>query len=214
MFHEKFCVGKLSYRQTFESTNDPSALRRSFYQFLPHRAKTENTRWGVKILAHFWTQRDLDLFLQAFPRVEIVYVVRDGRDVLLSLMKRSKLLSTPEQCVNVWFRSIEVLDYLRSKMPDHLLWYYYEDLVTNPEAKVREICEFLGEPFRASMLDHRTWPGLGSYEISPILTDKVGKWKEQKLPDLPRELDERFRATLARMGYGDEPARVGADQPR
>lgn len=201
MYHEKFAIGRESHRDTFEASRTPAALRNSFLQFIPHRTKTANARWGVKLVAHFWTRQDLDRFLEAFPRVRIVYVVRDGRDVVLSLVKRSWRLKTPEECYERWIHSVEVFDYLRAKMSDQFLWYHYEDLVAAPEPKVRAICEFIGEPFEPALLDHKHWPGLGSYAMAPISADKTKKWQREPLPVVSAELTQRFNAALARLGY-------------
>jgi hypothetical protein len=204
IFHEKFAVGKESHQQTFESTNAPRALRDSFLQFVPHRIKAGNMRWGVKLVANFWTPEDFDRFLQAFPRLRTVFVVRDGRDVVLSLVKRSWRLKTVEQCYERWIESSELFDHLRARLPSNFFWYYYEDLVRDPEPKVREICAYLEEQFEPGMLDHRNWPGLGSYEIAPITTEKVGKWQSQRLPEVSAALTARFKRALEHMGYETE----------
>ncbi|MGB8648194.1 MAG: sulfotransferase [Anaerolineae bacterium] len=201
IFHERFTIGKDSYQDTFGSTVGTADLRQAFIRYLPHDLKQQNRRWGVKICTYHWQRADYDRFLRAFPRAQFVFVLRDGRDVLLSMLKRSKIFRTPEQCATRWLESVEVYDALCQKLGGRMLSFHYETLTANPEAEVRTICEFLGEPFRPEMLDPQTWPRVGSYEIAPVTADRVGKWKEQGLPELPAELETRFKTTLRRLGY-------------
>lgn len=77
----------------------------------------------------------------------------------------------------------------------------YEDLVTDPETNLRAICEFVGEPFYPAMMDPETWPRVGSYDITPVATDKVGKWRQEPFPQLPQDLQDHFKTALAELGY-------------
>lgn len=201
MFHERFTRGKQSYDETFGLTTNPVVFRRSFLQFIPHRVKASNMRWGLKIITHIWKREDYAHFLAAFPRQQIVFVVRDGRDTVLSLLKRSPYIKTREEAFERWIESVEVFDYLKSQAADRFFWYHYEDLVRNPEPNVQAICQFLHLPYEAGMLDHRNWPGLGSYEIAPIRADKVHKWEQQPLPPVSPDLTARFEQALLKMGY-------------
>jgi hypothetical protein len=204
MFHERFTRGKQSYDDTFAASTSAATLKRSFLQFIPHYVKSSNMRWGVKIVTHIWGREDFDRLLAAFPCVQIVFVVRDGRDTVLSLLRRSPYIKTPEEAFERWIESVDVFSFLKSRAADRFFWYYYEDLVNEPEKKVKEICLFLRLNFDRGMLDHHHWPGLGSYEIAPISSDKVNKWQRQSIPEVSPELTTRFEQALLRMGYGSD----------
>ncbi len=204
IFHERFTIGKESYRDTFGSTHEPAHLARAFIRYIPHRVKEENSRWGIKICTFHWTRDDMNRFLEAFPRTRVVFVVRDGRDVVLSMLSRSRLFKRADQCAGRWLESVEVFDFMRARLPDQMIWLHYEDMVRDPVSKVQEICEFIGEPFHPAMLDTKTWPRVGSYEIAPVSAGRVGKWRDQPVPELPAELKRKFETTLARLGYTDE----------
>ena len=204
IFSERFTIGKESYHDTFGKARGKSDLVRAFIRYIPHRVKRENSRWGIKICTYHWTRDDLNLFLETFPQTQVVFIVRDGRDVVLSMLHRSKVFRTVDQCAIRWLESVHVFDYLRGKLSDQMFWFHYEDLACNPDRQVAEICKFIGEPFVPTMLDPKTWPRVGSYEIAPVGKDKIGKWRDRPIPELPPELDEEFNTTLRRLGYSDD----------
>lgn len=203
IFHERFTYGKASYLDTFIVTRDRAGLRRAFLRYIPHRIKLANLRWGVKICTYHWTRIDYDRFLNSFPNVRILFILRDGRDVVLSMMMRSRLYRTAEQAVSRWLESVETYNYLKDSAGPQMMSFRFEDLVANPAEKVPAICEFLGESYYPEMLDPKTWPGLGSYEIAPVNADKANKWREQTIPDIPREMLLPFHTALRRLGYPD-----------
>lgn len=202
IFHERFTIGKDSYANTFGRARGVDDLRAAFTRYLPHDLKMTNGRWGIKICTYHWVGDDYGRFFAAFPRAQVVFVIRDGRDVLLSMLKRSKLFRAPEQCASRWLESVEVYDSLCARLPRQLYAFHYEELVANPTVQVESICSFLGEKFYPEMTDPHTWPRHGSYEIKPVTGEKVGKWKQEGLPPLPADLQARFDAALARLGYG------------
>lgn len=213
LFHERFTRGKQSYDDTFGSSHNPLAFKRSFLQFIPHYVKKSRMRWGVKIITHIWEREDYDRFLGAFPQLQIVFVVRDGRDTVLSILKRSAHIRTSEEAFERWIESVKIFDYLKSNAHDRFFWYYYEDFVREPETVLHKICEFLRLSYNPSMLDYHNWPGLGSYEIAPITAEKVNKWQQQPLPDVSPEIASRFDQALRSMGYAKNgPPRKSASE--
>ncbi|MGE5141713.1 MAG: sulfotransferase, partial [Rudaea sp.] len=178
-------------------------LQRAFVRYLPHSIKQANARWGIKICTYHWPREDYDRFFAAFPRAQVVFVLRDGRDVLLSMLKRSKIVRTPEQTAMRWLETVQVYDYLCDKLPRQLHSYHYEDLVSNPAAQMVTICSFLGLRFRPELLDPQTWPRHGSYAIAPVTAEKAGKWRVEGLPPLPADVSSQFAAAVQRLGYGD-----------
>ena len=92
---------------------------------------------------------------QARPDIaRVVVLVRDGRGVFYSGLKRG---FDRKVALRAWHRH-----YLRTRalldryVPEHhRALVRYEDLVTNPEATVRRLCDFLGMDFEEGMLDFR-----------------------------------------------------------
>lgn len=204
IFHERFTIGKASYVETFGQTRSAQDLKHAFLRYIPHRTKEENLRWGIKICTYHWARADYDRFLEAFPRVRVVFILRDGRDVVLSMLMRSQVYRTPERAAERWLDSVETFDYLKRVAGPGMMSVHYEDLVAHPKGQVQAICDFVGEPYIPDMLDPDTWPRLGSYEITPVRPDKVHKWREEPMPELPPHLSQAFATALSSLGYAHD----------
>ena len=101
----------------------------------------------------------LDVLDRAFPDAQYVHIVRDGRDACLSFqaMKRKPRfnLSRPRGLGDfacAWRR--EVRDARRFGETRPYLELRYEDLVSEPEARLREACTFLGLEYEPAMLEY------------------------------------------------------------
>lgn len=110
----------------------------------------QDRRQGDKTPAYAREIPTLDLI---FPGAQYIHIIRDGRDVALSLF-------------NVWFGHRHVYTaarYWRDHVidgrrdgrplgPDRYLEIFYEDLLRDTEGTMRTVCGFLGEPFDPSVL--------------------------------------------------------------
>ena len=106
-------------------------------------------RWVEKTPVHCNHVRTIRRY---YPTSPIIRIVRDPRDVALSLKKVSW---GPQSLIeSVWkWRGFETLctDFFRTDR--YALTLRYEDLVRSPEAKLKEVCAFIGEQFEPGMLD-------------------------------------------------------------
>lgn len=96
--------------------------------------------------------KGLALYRARPENVRLILSSRDGRGVLQSRLKRG----VPRQrALAIWRsyyeRTLPLIE--RSVAPEHVFRIRYEDLTGNPEAELRRLCEFLGMPFHADMLD-------------------------------------------------------------
>lgn len=91
--------------------------------------------------------------IDRFPCSKFVHIVRDPRDVALSMHKAfgKSLISSAV----AWERGIKCAIGFKSKWPDRIIEVKYEDLTKNPEAELRKISEFLGLDFEVSMCELR-----------------------------------------------------------
>jgi hypothetical protein len=104
----------------------------------------------------------LDLLEQVFPGAQYVHIVRDGRNAALSyecMPYRSRFnLLYPRGISDFafcWRR--EILSARRFGSTVAAGRYFevrYESLVTEPEARLREVCSFLGLRFESAMLEY------------------------------------------------------------
>jgi len=162
--------------------------------------------WGEKTPHHVFHWSEIS---KVVPDIPLVHIVRDGRDVALGLVQARfgpKSVYTAGQRWTCWMEAIENI---RSQVPDERFYQMsYEGLLTEPEATVSGICEFLGVPFERTMLDfHQDRSRYSGYETEhanlnkPLLADKVGGWrKTMKASDV--ELFESIASeSLRRYGY-------------
>lgn len=164
-------------------------------------------RFGDKTPAYM--QR-LDLLERAFPDAQYVHLVRDGRDAALSFvaMRRKPRFNWARPRGVLSFAAqwrLEVEGARRFGRTRPYLELRYEDLVAEPERRLREVCDFLGLPFEPAMLEYHRDVDLSGLVDHPELKRPPGqarsRWREQ----MPTEQVERFEAIagrlLAELGY-------------
>lgn len=148
-------------RIAFESVDFPSFVSCLASKIL-HR--NEKERWAEKTPQNCYCIKE---FLEAFPGGFYVHVVRDGRDVVPSLVKRGMPV---EQAVRRWMHdTAAILPYLQHEQCYILR---YEDLVDQPENELGSLLEFLGASGQVSAM-------LRSAFSSPVREETHGSWNSQ-----------------------------------
>ena len=104
----------------------------------------------------------MDMMGDLFPRGRFIHVVRDGRDVVSSLMTRDWMdpatgekvwcCQDVESAANYWAHVVAEVRKQAESVPGRYLEVRYEDMVSHPEAVVRQVLAFLGEPWDPSVL--------------------------------------------------------------
>jgi hypothetical protein len=129
-----------------------------FTQYLRRRGRP---RWGEKTPRNV---RYLDYIWKHFPNAKFIHVVRDGRDVVCSLRThpRYRLVNGERvptgirrplgPCVALWLR--DTAAGMRWRGQPGYREVRYEDLLTQTEATLREVCEFIGEPWEPGLLEY------------------------------------------------------------
>ena len=158
---------------------------------------------------------------RAFPEARIVNLVRDGRDVALSLLR------VPFGPANVWAGAHQWRDAVRAVdrdaawLGDDLLTVRYEQLVADPAAVVPEICGFLEITYEPGMLAVEETPpdriAVGQEAwftelYTGITAASVGKWRREMRPSDVALFESIAGAELERHGYetglGSTPPRI------
>lgn len=130
---------------------DPAASIRAFYDAYAERQG--KPRWGDKTPAYMLAVQRIG---RALPESRFVHLIRDGRDVSISQRARALSEQPPvsEQAAR-WVKRIRKAreQALALKGPRYVE-ARYEDLVREPEATLRRICEFVELPWDAGMLTY------------------------------------------------------------
>lgn len=121
-----------------------------------------------------------------FPEAKFIYIVRDPRDIIHSMLKnlRPRLVSEAANICHIRGREMQKM---RKKFTDDVSIIRYEDLIINPETVCRQICDFLGVLFDVQMLTFYKLNTDGSRLIgvtkdihpntmSPFNPDLIGQW--------------------------------------
>ena len=104
------------------------------------------TRWGDKTPLNFKIMNEI---MYMFPDARFIHVYRDGCDVVQSFVNAK--LREYEEAAREWVQSLEAIKAF--PYPDRVYSLRYEDLVSNPEEYVREVCSFLDISFSTDMLE-------------------------------------------------------------
>ncbi len=135
----------------FEATGD-ATYRRLFQVILEMFAEAHGKALpGEKTPFHLWR---VPLILEWYPEAKIVGIVRDGRDVVLSILS-SPWTADPSlrrQCMK-WTSAAKMAVKWQKMYPGRFLLMRYEDLVCEAEKTLREVDGFLGLEFEMGQLE-------------------------------------------------------------
>ena len=128
-----------AFRARVESLRepDPGAVLRAFYSMYAERE--EKARWGDKSPPYVRKMRRISSVL---PEARFIHLIRDGRDVALSLLEVEWGPTSVEEAAEKWVEWIARAR-RQSRQIDHYLEVRFEDLVVEPEDSLRRVCEFI-----------------------------------------------------------------------
>ena len=126
----------------------PNAVRAFFHLYGEKLGKPN--RWGDKTPGYVKQMREIQTYL---PEARFVHLIRDGRDVALSVLKQPWGPQTIEAAAEKWRSRV-----LRGRAHQPYLGFYmevkFEDLVLHTERELRRICEFAELEFDPAMLGY------------------------------------------------------------
>ncbi|WP_144054230.1 sulfotransferase [Pleurocapsa sp. PCC 7319] len=123
-------------------------------------------RWGDKTPQYI---SDINRLHQVFPSAKFIHLIRDGRDVCISLRtlylnnrhKEGHVIRrflwhagrTIHSAAKLWHKSVEAGIESGLKLPtESYLEIHYEDLILRTEDTLKNICSFIGENYDDRML--------------------------------------------------------------
>jgi Tfp pilus assembly protein PilF len=102
----------------------------------------------------------LPLVAKLFPNAKVLFALRDPRDVVLSCFRRRfgmnaamYQLLTLDGAAAYYDAVMRLVDQYTDKLPLHLHYVRYENLVADLRAEAEGVCRFIGVPWDDSMLD-------------------------------------------------------------
>ena len=172
---------------SYLSTRKPSiqALLESLTE--QHRLATGKHRWAEKTpnhILHLATLRRL------YPTAKVIRIVRDPRDVALSMAAKLPWASSAPldnaYLIDRWYRQGKAF-FERDRLAYTLC---YETLITEPKSTLKQLCDFIQEPFEPAMLNteaaaqytaphHEPWKTQVSQGLDP---SRCLAW-QKRLPD-------------------------------
>lgn len=192
------------YTEMAEAT--PAAFLDALYGRYARQHGAE--RWGDKtpIYASY-----MALIAAIFPTAQFVHIIRDGRDVALSMLDKWQ----HEIHVDVYFAARNWVRRIRQARAsgerlgaERFFEMRYEALVADPEAQLRPLCDFLGEAYVPGMAEPQR---LGREQFDerdfhaalrrPPSTSRVDRWRAE-MPARDVRLFQRIAGPLlSELGY-------------
>ena len=182
----------------------------------PYRAyarREGKERFGDKTPAYVHA---VDELVAVWPDARVVVLVRDARDVALSIAKMPFGPNNPYAAAAWWARGVQAGLAAERRYPEQVLTVRYEDLVAKPEATVRRVCDHVRLGYNSEMLAiERAGPGKIVSEqsdwytgvSSPISAAASGRWRTTMPEEDRRVVVAVAGPELRELGYdagGDE----------
>lgn len=135
------------------------------------------SRLGTK-LPMYWKQ--INMLEELFGKnARYLWIVRDGRDVALSVMKRPWGENSVYACARHWVRSMQRLRQARKMLDNRrLLIVKYENLLTSPDEVIGSIDKFVGAGLRVPNMNAIS----GEIRLGE-LAENFGKWQNEMSVD-------------------------------
>ncbi|NOT27156.1 MAG: sulfotransferase [Acidobacteria bacterium] len=145
---------------------------------------------------------------QLFPDAQFVHVVRDGRDVTLSIRKESFGSKNACETAQLWARDLESIQRFSSHLPAGCFFELkYEQLTEQPAKILGDLAAFLGieDP------DNRLRSYIAAHALDDVRMGNSGKWYQR----LSERDVERFEGVAGEMleHYGYHLAFQGRARP-
>jgi len=152
----------------------------------------------------------LDVLERAFPDARYVHIVRDGRDAALSMLAMTRKprfnLSRPRGVGDfacAWQREVRAARSFGRRRK--YLELRYEDLVEQPESRLREVCAFLGLEYEPGMLEYHRREDPSLYADHPRLAQPpvrdARSWRKEMRPADAALFEAIAGELLTELGY-------------
>jgi hypothetical protein len=152
--------------------------------------KAGNTLWGDKTPHYIG---DMEIILELFPNAKYIYIVRDGRDVALSLLKKVWGPNNIYYCARHW-RDLNNKDLTLMKLEqgNQLFRIRYEELIDKPKSISQKLYQFLRLDIETTRTEAIT---------SSTIKGNYGKWQQSLTEHQIKIFEKTAGNTLIKFGY-------------
>jgi Sulfotransferase family len=192
-------LGELTLRQSLRAVGEAYALAAG------------KPRWGDKTPGYVTAMR---LIQGVLPEARFVHVIRDGRDVAVSLAGVGWGPEDAAAAAKLWSRRIRIARRQSARLPPGTYTEVrYEDLVSDSSEVLERLCGLLELPFSEEMLSY--WER-GSRVLESMAferrrqhagvtraptAERIGRWRRDLADDERRTFEGIAGETLAELGY-------------
>ena len=182
-----------------------------------HAEQRGKRRAGEKSPRHLFAAEDI---VQLYPKAKFLCLIRDPRAVVRSERETSWGSQSVCRITRRWCRVVDEAVRLRAAWPaERFQIVRYEDLVSNPEATLRSVCEFLSESFEPEMLQFHERPaserGFREDEVwkqntlRAVDASRLQQWQTQLSPGQIALIETLAGSRLSQFGYVEHGKSVG-----
>ncbi|MCE2928428.1 MAG: sulfotransferase [Candidatus Caenarcaniphilales bacterium] len=187
----------------------PSTDKKTIFTILANNfiASKNKFRFCEKTPQHLLNVEEI---LNIFPDAKIIYLVRDGRDTVNSLMK---MPWRPQGLLNnsrFWKQYVTIGTRLQNKyssQPQSFKTIKYEDLLTLPKQTLKEICQFIELPYEESLSKQNEnvfseWEASWKHKASEELdSTRIGAWQKELSDQDQILINWHLSKSLKALGY-------------
>lgn len=162
---------------------------------------------GEKTATHIkW----IDTIFQWYPNAKVIWIVRDGRDVAMALMRLFHKNLRTHCCT--WRMSVELGLKFEQKYSNKIHKIRFEDLITNPQSELKNLGNFLGINYQERMLDTQVYSKAvpenelfyKERALKPIDCSRIGEWKRSATPQQVHLMHSVMGQSLQQLGYEND----------
>ena len=176
------------------------------YRYHAKQYKPSAHIWGDKTVMN---TKSLPGIARVFPHARFIHLVRDGYDVVCSLLTVG-LSENLEAAAKSWIVNTRRAEKFRKSHSNPFITVRYEEFVFDPERTIKSIADFIdinyvdgmvaSEKVAETMVEFRGNPGHASL-FKPVSTDNIGKGRRNLSRGESDRLEKLIGKDLEYWGY-------------
>lgn len=200
-----------AYQKSLALPEDQRSLARiinEVYFTYAAQAFPEARVWGDQSPIHTFY---LPYIKKVFPKARYMHLLRDGRDVVSSMVTRHGDDYLFEAVLR-WQTSLKrIKSFQKGLDPEQYIEVRYENLVREPEPTLQKVCAFVGIGYTQRMLDYWKLPTTIEHKYKsfhenlgkPVFDSSIGKWRERLTTAQQDYVLKHLTVDLKELGYLD-----------